>query len=84
MSRHSRNGGCTAARPPGISGDTRAALSDKSERDFEVRCICFRDSGFDRDLRAQTTLESGRHSSQFRRRRIPASLRAAASRLKLC
>lgn len=59
--------------PPGISGDmwsvqqkpdtseadTQAALSDQSERDFEVRCICFRDSGFDRDLRAQTTFAVG-------------------------
>lgn len=59
--------------PPGISGDlrsvqqkpdasdaeTRAALSDATERDFEVRCVCFRDSGFTRDVSAQTTFDVG-------------------------
>lgn len=59
--------------PPGISGDlwsvqqkpgttdanTQSTLSDKTEREFEVRCVCFRDSGFDRDLRAQTTFDVG-------------------------
>jgi hypothetical protein len=59
--------------PPGISGDlwsvqqkpdagdaeTRAALSDATEHDFEVRCVCFRDSGFTREVSAQTTFEVG-------------------------
>ncbi len=59
--------------PPGISGDmwsvqkkpetteaeTRALLSDPTEREFEVRCVCFRDSGFARDVVAQTTFDVG-------------------------
>ena len=59
--------------PPGISGDmwsvqhkpemteveTRALLGDTTEREFEVRCVCFRDSGFSRDIAAQTTFDIG-------------------------
>jgi len=59
--------------PPGISGDllsiqqkpntsdaqTQAAMSDATVRVFDVRCICFRDTGFTRDVIAQTTFDDG-------------------------
>jgi hypothetical protein len=59
--------------PPGICGDLwsvqtkpdtteaegRLMLADTVEREFEVRCVFFRDTGFSRDILAQTTPEIG-------------------------
>ncbi len=59
--------------PPGISGDlwsvqckpdtpddvVRAKIADQSERDFEVRGVFFRDTGFSRDVPSQADFEAG-------------------------